>query len=289
MDSLFGQSRDVVEAALPDRESVICPLCQCEPELFGIDFQGFHLARCQVCRLEFQHPRPLFDQLADAVYNESYHPDDHHNVDGTRARIFMRQLSRLERYVSGGTASVLDVGCGAGAFLQYAEGQGWEGAGTDVVVTDVVRKSGIKFWEGKLSGITFATEQFAAIRFNHVLEHTQNPLVELRRARSLITDGGVLLIGVPNIAGFSIRMKNLQSRMGLKNHSWKHYGALHHLWFFTPATLAALVRAAGFEVLAWETPVTDRSDRSGWVSTVIRSPLEVLRVGGILDLYARPC
>ena len=77
--------------------------------------------------------------------------------------------------------------------------------------------------------------------------------------------------------------------MGLKGHSWKHYGALHHLWFFTPSTLAALVRAAGFEVLAWETPVTDRSDRSDWASAAIRAPLEMLRIGGILDLYARPC
>ena len=288
MDSLFGQSRDVVEAALPDREPVICPLCQREPELFAVDFQGFHLARCEVCQLEFQHPRPLFEQLADAVYNESYHPDGHHNVDGTRARIFMRQLSRLERYVSG-EGSILDVGCGAGAFLEFAQKRGWEVAGTDVVVTDVVRKSGAKVWEGKLSGIPFTTEQFSTIRFNHVLEHTQNPLIELQRARSLIADGGAILIGVPNIAGFSIRLKSLQSRMGLKDHNWKHYGALHHLWFFTPSTLAALVRAAGFEVLAWETPVTDRSDRSGWASAAIRAPLEMLRIGGILDLYARPC
>ncbi|MEE3203029.1 MAG: class I SAM-dependent methyltransferase [Acidobacteriota bacterium] len=287
-DSLFGQSRDVVEAALPDREPVVCPLCQCTPDLFAVDFQGFHLARCPACRLEFQHPRPLFEQLADAVYNESYHPDDHHNVDGTRARIFMRQLSRLERSVIASPASVLDVGCGAGAFLKFAEERGWEVAGTDVAVTDVVRQTDAKVWEGKLSDIAFAEERFAAIRFNHVLEHTQNPLVELRRARSLVADDGVLLIGVPNIGGLSIRLKSLQSRMGLKSQSWKHYGALHHLWFFTPATLSALVRDAGFEVLAWETHVTDRSDRSGWISAATRAPLEALRLGGILDLYARP-
>ena len=76
--------------------------------------------------------------------------------------------------------------------------------------------------------------------------------------------------------------------MGLKDRCWKHYGALHHLWFFTPATLSALVREAGFEVIAWETPVTDRSDRSGWISAVVRAPLEVLGLGGILDVYARP-
>jgi len=287
-DSLFGRSRDVVEAALPDREPVICPLCQREPQLFAVDFQGFFLARCPVCRLEFQHPRPLFDQLEDAVYNESYHPEDHRNVDGTRARIFMRQLSQLEGYMSASPATVLDVGCGAGAFLDFASERGWEVAGTDVAVTNVVRQSGVKVWEGTLSGIAFTAERFAAIRFNHVLEHTQNPLAELQRARTLITDDGVLLVGVPNIAGLSIRLKSLQSRMGLKDQCWKHYGALHHLWFFTPATLSALVQKAGFEVLAWETPVTDRSDRSGWISAVTRAPLEVLGLGGILDLYARP-
>ena len=287
-DSLFGRARQDVETALPDREPVTCPLCGREPRPFGVDFQGLRLARCATCGLEFQHPRPLQDQLAAAVYNASYHPDEHRHVDETRARTFARQLSRLEYHVAARPASLLDIGCGAGAFLGFARDRGWEVSGTDVTVTDAARQSGATLWEGPLSRIDFKGAQFRAIRFNHVLEHTQNPLDELRRARSLVTDDGILLVGVPNIGGVSIRLKSWQSRLGLKAKRWKHYGALHHLWFFTPSTLSTFVNVAGFDVMSWETPVADRSGCPEWVSAMVRWPLEAARVGGVLDLYARP-
>jgi len=89
------------------------------------------------------------------------------------------------------------------------------------------------------------------------------------------------------LAGLSLRLKSWQSRWRLKRQRWKHYGALHHLWFFTPATLARVIEAAGFEVLHLETPVLERPGRRGWVSALIRLPLEAARAGGIVDLYAR--
>ena len=286
--SFFGRPRAEIEAALPDREPVHCPLCGREPRLFGVDFQGLHLARCGVCGLEFQHPRPVFEQLAAAVYARDYHPDGHEAVDPCRERTFTRQMERLERYVERRPAALLDVGCGAGAFLGYARTRGWTVGGTDINVTDDARRHGSRLWEGQLPDIDLDDACFDAVRLNHVLEHTQDPLRELRQARRIVAEDGVLLVGVPNIAGLSIRLKSWQSRLGLKRRRWKHYGALHHLWFFTPQTLAALVEAAGFAVTHWETPAEDRPGRSGWTRALVRWPLETARLGGILDLYARP-
>ena len=116
-------------------------------------------------------------------------------------------------------------------------------------------------WEGQLPDVDFGSVRYDVVRFNQVLEHTQDPLAELRRARELVSTGGVLMIGVPNMAGLSIRLKTWQSRLGFKRQSWKHYGALHHLWFFTPRTLRRLVEAASFQVLRWETPITPRPGR----------------------------
>ena len=286
--SLFGRPRVEVEAALPDRVPVDCPLCGRPPRPFGVDFQGLHLARCGGCGLEFQHPRPVFEQLAAAVYTADYHPRGHEAMNGGRRRTFARQMERLERFVRRRPAAVLDVGCGAGAFLGHAGERGWVTAGTDINVTAHARRHGARLWEGELPDIDFNGARFDAVRLNHVLEHTRHPLQELRRARRIVADDGVLLVGVPNIAGLSIRLKSWQSRLGLKRRRWKHYGALHHLWFFTPATLAALVEAAGFTVAHWETPAEDRPGRSGWLSGLVRGPLEAARMGGILDLYARP-
>lgn len=286
--ALFGRPRAEVEAALPDREPVDCPLCGVRPRPFGVDFQGFQLARCGACGLEFQHPRPVFERLAAAVYTSDYHPRGHETVDCGRERTFARQLRRLERYAPRRPAALLDVGCGAGAFLGYARARGWTVAGTDVRVTDEARRHGGRLWQGQLPDIDFGGARFDAVRLNHVLEHTPDPLRELRRARRLVAAGGVLLVGVPNVAGLSIRAKSWQSRLGLKRRRWKHYGALHHFWFFTPATLAALVAAAGFAVAHWETPAEDRPGRSRWTRALVGGALEVARMGGILDLYARP-
>ena len=285
-DSLFGKPRSAVEAALHEREPVACPLCRLPPRPFAVDFQGFRLARCAGCGLEFQSPRPVFDHLATAVYGASYHPAAHGAVDPVRRRHYLRQLAGLRRHLPAGRRTLLDVGCGAGAFLRLAGRCGWRVDGTDIRLTDAARRTGVRLWEGQLPHIRFDGARFDGVRFNHVLEHTQDPLAELRRARGLVSAGGALLVGVPNLAGLSLRLKSWQSRCRLKRRRWKHYGALHHLWFFTPATLARLVAEAGFEVLRYETPVIERPGRPGWLSALVRPPLEAVRAGGIVDLYA---
>lgn len=286
-DSLFGRSRTEVKAALPDRERVNCPLCGREPHRFGVDFQGFQLARCPACGLEFQHPRPVPAQLDAAVYHADYHPPVDARTGRYRERAFAHQLARLAHHVAL-PATLLDVGCGDGAFLRSAQSAGWDVAGTDIHLTDAVRGTGIRTVEAPLPDIDFDGERFDAIRFNQVLEHTPDPLAQLHAARRMVTDRGILLLGVPNLAAWGIRLKNWQSRLGLKRRPWKHYGALHHLWFFTPATLRRLVEAAGFRVVTWETPPHGRPAPPGPLRTLLDRSISALRAGGILELYAEP-
>ena len=286
-ESLFGRSQADVEAALPAREPVDCPLCHRPPCRFGVDFQGFHLARCPTCGLQFQHPRPVFGQLVKAVYGDVYHPPDDASV-ATRRHGLERQLDRLQAMLAAPCRAMLDVGCGAGAFIRLASARGWQVDGTDVVVTDWARQTGARLWEGQLPDIEFGTARFDVVRFNHVLEHTLYPLDELRRAREVVTKRGLLLVGVPNLVSLTNSLKTWQSRLHLKIKRWRHYGALHHLWFFTPSTLCRLVETAGFDVVHWGTPVPERSgllDR--WVTSLVRRPVEALCRGDVIELYAR--
>ena len=225
--------------------------------------------------------------MATAIYGADYHRPDEATADARHKRHYARQVARLERWLDAGRRRLLDVGCGAGAFVRFVRDRGWEVEGTDMVVTDSARASGARLWEGELPAIAFGDARYDVVRFNHVLEHTRDPLLELRRARELVTPGGILLVGVPNVAGLNPLLKSWQSRLGLKNKRWRHYAALHHLWFFTPATLRRLAEAAAFDVIWWETPVMDRPGRSATLTGVYRAVVETCRVGSLLDLYAR--
>ena len=285
--SLFGRPQAEVAAALPDREPVVCPLCRETPAPLATDFQGLHLARCVGCGLQFHSPRPVLEQLAIAVYGPHYHRSDEANADVRHRRHYAHQLARLDGYLDPSRRRLLDVGCGAGAFMRFAGGAGWHVEGTDMVVTDAARTTGARVWAGELPNIDFGDAQFDVVRFNHVLEHTRDPLLELRCAHALVAPGGMLLVGVPNLAGLSPWLKSWQSRLGLKTKRWRHYAALHHLWFFTPPTLCRMAVAAGFHIERWETPVMGRTDRSAWLTGLFRAVLQSGRSGSLLDLYAR--
>ena len=170
-------------------------------------FRGLQLARCATCGLQFQSPRPVFDDLVQAVYGPAYHPPGEHVIDAVRRYQFERQMRWLDEVAAAGRR-LLDVGCGSGAFLRFAQARGWEAEGTDVVVTPAAAATGARLWAGQLPSIAFGRRRYHAVRFNHVLEHTQDPLAELRAARAVLEPGGVLHVGVPNLAGFTITLKS---------------------------------------------------------------------------------
>ena len=116
----------------------------------------------------------------------------------------------------------------------------------------------------------------------------QEPLRELQLCRELLAPNGVLYLSVPNIAGVSSRLKSLQSRYKLKAHRWRHYAAMHHLFFFSPETLQKLVERAGFRALNWNTPVPKKKGQSALTEAIYRMLMERTRCSSILDLYCTP-
>lgn len=288
-DRFFGKADAVTSGELRPSEEVLCPLCGVGPEPFAVDYQGFTLCRCLGCALEFVSPRLSFDELADKVYSDSYFPKrDGANKPSAETTLYIkRQLADFEKLV-GGHKKVLDIGCGNGAFLDFAREAEWQIAGADIKLSPDARALGCPLWEGRLQEIDFGEQRFDLIRLNHVLEHTQDPLNELRICRDLLGSNGILYISVPNITGLSPRLKSLQSRFGLKAHRWRHYAAMHHLFFFSPATLQKLVKRADFRVLNWNTPVPRKAGQNALLDRLYRTIMERTNTSSILDLYCTP-
>ena len=280
-DTFFGKESAVSSGDLTPSERVDCPLCGAEPIEFAVDYQGFHLCRCAECGLQFQNPRLSFNELAEKIYTKDYCPG--HEETASDAA-YERQIANFERFL-GRKGSVLDVGCGNGSFLLFAERHGWRPFGADIALSPETSRLTCPLWEGRLPEIDFGHATFDVIRFNHVIEHLQNPLVELERCKSLLNPGGLIFIGVPNVAGLSPRIKNLQSRSGLKKKKWRHYAATHHLFFFTSDTLRAMIERSGYQVVEWLTPVDKEYGKFG--GGLYRTAIEKLRAGSNLEFYIK--
>jgi 2-polyprenyl-3-methyl-5-hydroxy-6-metoxy-1,4-benzoquinol methylase len=288
-ETFFGKAKAVASGELVPTEHVLCPLCGIAPEPFAIDYQGFTLCRCSRCSLEFVNPRLSYEELAAKVYSDNYFP----RRGGAELRTaeathyYDSQVSQFESMLGEGRR-VLDIGCGNGAFLDFARERGWEIAGVDIKLSPDARELGCLLWEGRLQDINFGSSGFDLIRLNHVLEHTQDPVSELKICRELLEPNGILFISVPNIAGLSPRLKSLQSRLMLKSHRWRHYAAMHHLFFFSPDTLKLIVEKAGFRVLKLETPVPKKATQSALAEGFYRTLMERTGKASILDLYCTP-
>lgn len=287
----MGASPAEVRDRLGALEAVLCPICeQDRARVFAVDYYGFRIVRCETCQLLYLHPRPNFNWLVENLYVEEYHqtlPAVAEMPDAIRRYLFSRQLEGIERHVQGG--SLLDVGCGQGGFLAFAQQRGWRVYGTEVspeLVSALQRAlpQGT-FFCGRLDEVDFRGQRFDAIYLNHVLEHTQNPVLLLKQAAELLRESGVIYVSVPNVASLDARLKNLLSHLRLKRKRFRHLAALHHLWFFTAETLERATRAAKLRAARLETPVYfSRPVRAG-LARVRRALLEPLGLGNCVDAY----
>jgi SAM-dependent methyltransferase len=139
--------------------------------------------------------------------------------------------SVIEAYVPH-RAPVLDVGCGTGFVLERLQGD-YEAHGIDTaeVAVDFCRAKGLtRIHLGELGRSDLGRGQFDMVTFLDVIEHVDDDVEMLRRARSVIKDEGLLLVTVP-------AHKILWSQ-----HDVVH----HHRRRYSRAELEASVRSAGY-------------------------------------------
>lgn len=89
------------------------------------------------------------------------------------------------------------------------------------------------------------SDTYQVLLFGDTLEHLSDPAALLRRLRPKLTSSGVLVVSLPNVANWTMRLRLLLGRF-----EYTERGILDrtHLRFFTKRTAIQLLRDAGFEV-----------------------------------------
>jgi SAM-dependent methyltransferase len=179
-----------------------------------------------------------------------------------------RRLALLAAAGARAPGRLLDIGAGRGRFVAAARAAGWDAHGLEPSQrgVDGARALGIELQPGGIDDADVAAGSLDAATLWHVLEHLDEPGPALDRVAGWLRPGGLLLVGVPNLASVQARVGGVR---------WYHLDVPRHRVHFTVAGLHALLRASGLEPVATAHVLAEHNPFGLWqslVSRVTRTP-----------------
>jgi SAM-dependent methyltransferase len=158
----------------------------------------------------------------------------------TRTR-YREMLASLARFGESGRRRLLDVGAGAGLFLEVAREEGWEVEGVELSVraAEEAARRGIAVHVGDLAGLEIDGGFDAAVSLETV-EHVSDPTAFLAGIGRFLRPGGGLLLSTPNYGALNRR---------LLGREWQPISP-DHVCLMTPRALEGCLARAGFRVLS---------------------------------------
>jgi SAM-dependent methyltransferase len=191
--------------------------------------------RCRRCALTFAGRSPSDGELQ--AYYEDY---GHAWFDSpiTRDR-YDELLDSFEPYRRHNR--LLDMGCGAGFFLEQARARGWDAFGSEYGerALKLARGKGLHVVKAPVSAETFPPRHFDVVTAFEVFEHLRDPVREAAVVARALRADGLLYCTTPNFDSLTRRM------LGPR---WNVIDYPEHLWYFTPRTLRGWLEPQGFVV-----------------------------------------
>jgi SAM-dependent methyltransferase len=180
---------------------------------------------------------------------------------GPILRGFDRQ--RLSMLRTPPPARLLDAGAGRGRFVAGANAAGYQARGIEPSQRGVTaaRAANAPVEQATIETALIEPGSLDAVTLWHVLEHLDDPGAALARIATWLGPGGVLLVGVPNLA-------SLQARVG--GERWYHLDVPRHRVHFTPAGLTALLEANNFTPVHTYHLLAEHNPFGMWQSLVSR-------------------
>ena len=235
------------------QEKVSCNLCGAKNECFFLEsptgrkkkgkfsttsqvVAGERIVKCKNCGLIYVNPR----SKQRLIVNE-YSQEERTYLQDARARTdsFKRSLRVIREYQQSGR--VLDVGCAAGFFLKAAREAGFEVGGVEPnkwLAAWGKKNLSLNIFPWPFERTSFPANYFDLVTFWDVLEHLTDPLRALIRTNKVLKKGGVVVVNYPDIGSWLARV------MG---RNW-WFVVSGHLYYFTPKTMAMMLKKAGFRL-----------------------------------------
>ncbi|MDQ6829288.1 MAG: class I SAM-dependent methyltransferase [Gemmatimonadota bacterium] len=216
------------------------------------------VVQCTACGLVYRNPRERERELRGVYAGEVPEQRVLQSLHDIQRESYRAQATRLGE-VARRAGSGLEVGSYVGAFLAASRDTGWRFEGVDVneVANTFTRSLGFHVTPGDIAAMVAEADgrTFDAVAIWNCFDQLADPRATARAARTLLRNGGVLAVRVPN-GGFYAALRG-----GLDGVSAPVARALlaHNnlLTFpyrngFTPPALERVLEEAGFRVVRTE-------------------------------------
>lgn len=230
-----------------------CPLCKNElkPVFATQDYlvsgESFDIMECSLCHLRLTSPIPEKADIASYYESEDYisHAEESKGLfdsiyNMVRSYMLGRKTSIVKRSSGSNEGSMLDIGSGAGHFVNKMKNHGWDVKGVDASPKAremVSSRFGIEVvspdeWMN-------SEKTYDVVTCWHSLEHVHEPWEFLQKIKQQLNENGILLVALPNYHSTDSKKYGAD---------WAAYDTPRHLYHFTPASIEKIMDQNGFYV-----------------------------------------
>ena len=227
-----------------------CPLCSSDLKELVFVKGGFQHVKCRRCH--FLYVDPILNEEAMSIHYKGESEWTKVMLNSTEREINRKMyeytLNVVSKY-SKQAHDVLDVGAGAGHFVEIVKEKGFNAKGIEINERMIERAAGKGM---DISNETIATlkknnAKYGLITFWAVLEHIPDPVMLIGEIKDLLEEQGLIFIMVPNIDSIANRLYCMDSPTFLGS---------SHINFFNIDFLNELVCKQGYSLLNVETYIT---------------------------------
>ena len=192
----------------------------------------------------------LIDEARAAGKAAWYESDQQTKLQGPyrhhlkRRRDYVESVLRAFAQERPGERSLLDLGCGDGAHLQWLANHATDLYGSDYNLIRLRRAHDAmpdaQLAAADVTDYAAADGSFDVIYFNHVIEHIPDDELALREIHRILAPGGIVVLGTPNEGAAFWKLA-----YRLQPETWE---TTDHVQFYTAGSLTEKCRAAGFQI-----------------------------------------
>lgn len=223
-------------------ESIQCIFCDISSDQVAIEENGYKGLRCPICGLIYISPRPTMEEVSNLYGHDGAKTSSQsHILASSGKRRYARfSIAAIRKYQHSG--KIMDIGAGAGFFLDEARKKGYEPYALElnpVQARFIEETLHIPCEQSPLADNPFSGKAFDVLYHCDVISHFYHPIEEFYRMCERIKDGGLLVFETGNLADIKPKYYKYISQFQYPD----------HLFFFTVDNLLEILKRTGFVFL----------------------------------------